>query len=112
VRRRKLQSGAVVKHTRYVLNYRDPTSGRQEFFERAKDAQSRRSELLGQVASGSYVDERTVPTIADAVEHWLADRTGKVKASTLGRPQGRGAAHSRPDPLRQSRAAGGLCRQP
>jgi len=86
VRRRKLQNGAVVQHTRHVLNYRDPKSGqrRQEFFERAKDAQARRSELLGQIASGSYVDDRTVPTVADAVEHWLADKAGKVKRSTLG----------------------------
>ena len=85
VRRRKLTSGAFVHQTRYVLNYRDLKTGqrRQEFFERAKDAQERRSEFLGEFASGSYVDARTVPTIANAVEHWLADRTGKVKANTL-----------------------------
>src|SRR5215207_4949134 len=86
VRRRKLQGGAAVQYTRYVLNYRHPTTGqrRQEFFERAKDAQARRSELQGHVAAGTYVDERTVPTVADALDHWLADRAGNVKASTLG----------------------------
>jgi hypothetical protein len=85
VRHRKLSDGRGVHQTRYVLNYRNPGSGqrRQEFFERAKDAQSRKAELAAQVASGSYVDERTVPTIADVVDHWLADRTGKVKPSTL-----------------------------
>ena len=55
VRRRKLQNGAAVQYTRHVLNYRDPKSGqrRQEFFERAKDAQARRAELMCQVASSA-----------------------------------------------------------
>ncbi|MEQ1940790.1 site-specific integrase [Mesorhizobium sp. VNQ89] len=35
------------------------------------------------IAEGSYVDERKAPTIAKAIEHWLEDREGKVKASTL-----------------------------
>ena len=32
---------------------------------------------------GSYVDERTAPTVGQAVDHWLADKNGKVKPSTL-----------------------------
>src|ERR1700722_14084450 len=85
VRRRRYRGGAVVRLTRYVVNYRDPRTGqrRQEFFERAKDAQQRRSELLAMVAAGSYVDERAAPTVAEAVDHWLADRAAKIKASTF-----------------------------
>jgi integrase len=85
VRRRRYPNGAIVHLTRHVVNYRDPKSGRrrQEFFERAKDAQHRRSELLGMVAAGSYVDERAAPSVAAVVDHWLADRAGKVKPNTL-----------------------------
>lgn len=84
-RKRKLRGGQTVLHERYVLNYREPRSGqrRQEFFERKKEAEARQRELIAKVADNTYVDERTVPTVAEAVDHWLADREGKVKASTL-----------------------------
>ncbi|MGQ4274940.1 hypothetical protein [Terrihabitans sp. B22-R8] len=84
-RKRKLKTGQVVLHDRYVLNYRDPNSGlrRQEFFERKKEAEARQRELQNQVADNAYVDQRAVPTVEDAVKHWLADREGKVKATTL-----------------------------
>jgi integrase len=85
VRRRRLKSGLAVRQTRYVLNYREPDSGqrRQEFFERQKEAQDRKAELTAMVAAGAYVDERKAPTVAEALDHWLADKTGKVKATTL-----------------------------
>ena len=85
VRSRKLGSGVKVEYLRYVLNYRDPKSGkrRQEFFDRQKDAQARKGDLIVKVGTGSYVDERTVPTVAEAVDHWFSDREGKVKANTL-----------------------------
>lgn len=35
------------------------------------------------VAEGSYVDERKAPTLAQAIDHWLTDKLGKVKPSTL-----------------------------
>jgi integrase len=85
IRRRRYPNGVVVRLTRHVLNYSDPRTGRrrQEFFERVKDAQHRRSMLLGMVASDTYVDERAAPTVAESVDHWLADRAGKVKPNTL-----------------------------
>jgi integrase len=85
IRRRRLSTGAMIRQTRYVLNYREPKSGRrrQVFFERAKDAQDRRSELLTKIAAGNAIDESATPTVAEAVEHWLADRAAKVKANTL-----------------------------
>jgi integrase len=84
-RTRTSRSGAVVVHTRYVLNYRDPATGRrrQEFFELQKEAQARRSELIRKVGSGRYVDERTIPTIAEATDHWLRDKETRVKGNTL-----------------------------
>lgn len=84
-RKRKLLSGQAVVHTRYVVNYADPKTGkrRQEFFERQKDAQSRRSELVVRVSDGLHVDDRKVPTVGQAIDHWLADKTGNVKSSTL-----------------------------
>src|SRR5690242_2510225 len=85
VRKRKLISGAVATHVRYVLNYRNPKSGhrRQEFFERQKDAHERKTELILKVADGAPVDERQVPTVSKAVDHWLADKEQKVKPNTL-----------------------------
>lgn len=84
-RKRKLISGATVLQDRYVLNYRDPKSGlrKQVFFERKRDAEARERELMKQVAEGSYVDPKAVPTIGEAIDHWLADKKGKVKPSTL-----------------------------
>lgn len=85
VRKRKLKSGEVVKHLRYVLNYREPISGdrRQEFYETLKAAEARRNDLTAKVMSDSYADERKAPTVGQAVDHWLADRDGKVKPNTL-----------------------------
>ena len=36
-----------------------------------------------QVTSGAYVDERTTPTVSQAIDHWLADKKPKVKANTF-----------------------------
>lgn len=85
VRTRQLRGGRTVRQLRYVLNYRDPKSGRrrQEFFERYKDAQARQSELVAAVQTGAYCDPRQSPTIAQALDHYLDDKRGQVKPSTL-----------------------------
>jgi integrase len=85
VRKRKLSSGVGVRQERYVLNFRDPRSGqrRQLFFERKKEAEAKQRSLLLQAAEKRYVNERTVATVSEAIEAWIADRTGKVKAPTL-----------------------------
>ena len=84
-RRRKNRDGRIVLLERYVLNFRDPHTGqrRQLFFDRKKDAEAEQRSIALKASQNSYVDERTAPTIAKAAEHWLADRDGKVKASTL-----------------------------
>ena len=84
-RRRRLRSGKVVDQVRHVLSFRDPRSGQrhQEFFVRYKVALARRNELVRLVAEGHYHDKRDTPTITEAIDDWLGDREGKVKASTL-----------------------------
>jgi integrase len=55
IRRRKLKSGAIVEQVRFVLNWRDPRTGEREqrFFERQKDAQERRAELVAAFERGA-----------------------------------------------------------
>src|SRR5579862_4285475 len=85
VRRRKLKSGEIIEQTRYVLNWRDPRSGAREqrFFERQRDAQERRSELIAAYGRGSYSEQRKSLTVADAVTAWLESKRGAVRPNTL-----------------------------
>src|SRR6478609_7918680 len=84
-RRCKMPDGRVVTYERHVLNFRDQASGkrRQLFFDRKRDAEAYAKTLTLKVAEGTWVEPKTIPTVAEAVEHWLADRCGKVKATTL-----------------------------
>jgi integrase len=83
-RKRRLQSGAVVMQTRYVLNFRDPRTGdrKQLFFERQKDAQRKANEIQANVTRGTYAPERKPLTVKDTVVAWIADRSGHVKQRT------------------------------
>ncbi|MDX0769586.1 tyrosine-type recombinase/integrase [Sinorhizobium medicae] len=84
-RRRKLANGTIASYPQWYCEYREPLTGkrRRRAFNRKKDAEAFRNALLVKVAEGSYVDERTAPTVSKAIDHWLADKEGKVKASTL-----------------------------
>ena len=85
-RRRVLKSGVVVTQTRWVLNYREPRTGRrrQLFFERQRDAQAKRAEVVIQIVTGSYrADRNREVTIRTVAERWLDDRRDKVKACTV-----------------------------
>jgi integrase len=85
IRRRKLKSGEVVEQTRYVLNWRDPRSGEREqrFFERQKNAQEKRAELLVALDRGTYSPERKILTVGDAAVAWLETKCGTVRRSLL-----------------------------
>lgn len=85
VRKRTLRSGATVVQTRYVVNYREPGTGKRKqlFFERQKDAQAKRSEIAGNLQNGTYSAQRRTVTVGDAVRAWLADRESSVKGYTL-----------------------------
>lgn len=84
-RRRKLRSGTVASYPQWYCEYREPLTRkrRRRAFNRKKDAEAFRNTLLLKVAEGSYVDERTAPTVAQAINHWLQTKEGAVKASTL-----------------------------
>ena len=84
-RRRQNTEGRTIVHVRYFLNYRDPKTGRrlQPSFDRRGDAEAARNEIVAAVQGGSYVDRRRAPTVADAAQHWLQNREGQVKASTM-----------------------------
>lgn len=84
-RRRKLKDGSTAAYPQWYCEYRDPQTRKRcrRAFNRKKDAEAFRNSLLVKVAEGSYVDERKAPTLGQAIDHWLADKVGKVKPSTL-----------------------------
>jgi hypothetical protein len=79
-RRRKLKSGETIEQTRYVLNWRDPRTGSREqrFFERQKEAQEKRAELIAAYDRGSYSANRKSLTVAEAVSAWLEAKRPSV----------------------------------
>ncbi len=83
-RRRVLKSGIVVLHTRYVLNFRDPRTGkrRQMFCRSQKEAIAKRDNLVAAVATDTYAWSGTPLTVAGAIEHWLDNRRTEIKTST------------------------------
>ena len=85
VRRRKLKGGSVVEQVRFVLNWRDPRTGAREqrFFERQRDAQERRAELVAAFDRGAYSSENRSVTVADAVAAWLQSKHSTVRAITF-----------------------------
>src|SRR6185437_8009390 len=85
VRCRKLKDGSVVEQTRYVLNWRDPRSGEREqrFFERQRDAQDKRSELIAAYDRGVYSSSNRTVTVGDAVATWLETKRDVVRPITF-----------------------------
>ena len=85
IRRRKLKDGSVVEQTRYVLNWRDPRTGarQQRFFERQREAQERRRELLAAYERGVYSSQTKTVTVEAAVAAWLETKRGVVRPITL-----------------------------
>lgn len=84
IRRRTLSGGRVVEQTRWFVNFNDPETGQRKLpsFETKRDAEAFRTELLGKVHTGGYVDPGRAPTVSDAVAHYLKNRKSEVKAST------------------------------
>ena len=85
IRRRKLKDGSVVEQTRYVLNWRDPRTGarQQRFFERQREAQERRRELLAAYDRGVYSSQTKTVTVEAAVAAWLETKRGVVRPITF-----------------------------
>jgi len=85
-RKRKRQDGTIVVHTRWVLNYRKPRSGKrgQLFFDKQKDAQARRNQIIAEIETGTYSEDRSRNvTIREIVRRWVESRDGEVKDGTL-----------------------------
>jgi len=83
-RTRTLTSGATVVQTRFVVNFKHPTTGqrKQIFVKSHKEAIARRDELIAGAITGTFPTERTRLTVAEAVEHWLENRKPEVKKAT------------------------------
>ena len=84
IRKRRRADGSIVEQPRYVVDFRDPISRarRQVFFERRKDAEAKRAELLVEMATGRYASPTTA-TVQTAMQNWLDDRRPKVKRVTF-----------------------------
>src|SRR5579863_8507531 len=85
LRRRKLNDGSIVEQVRFVLNWRDPRTGEREqrFFERQRDAQQRRAELIVAYDRGAYGSSNRSVTVADADAGWLETKRGVVRPITF-----------------------------
>jgi integrase len=83
-RTRTLTSGATVVQTRFVVNFRHPTTGqrKQIFVKSHKEAISRRDELIAGAVTGNFPIERIDLTVGEVVEHWLENRRLEVKKAT------------------------------
>ena len=85
-RRRRLSSGRLVVQTRFVVNYRDPSSGRRKqlFFTRQKDALAMRDAIVASIATGTPYSAASdaETTVAAVMDRWLENRRREVKAGT------------------------------
>lgn len=84
-RRRKLKDNTLAEYPQYYCEYREPLTNKRcrRAFDRKKDAEAFRNSLLVKVSENNYVDERKAPTVSKAMDHWLENKEGNVKASTL-----------------------------
>jgi integrase len=83
-RKRRLRSGGDIVQTRYVVNFREPRSGKRKqlFFERFKDAVAMRDALVASVATDTYSQVHTDLTVAQVADYWLQSRRTEVKPVT------------------------------
>lgn len=79
LRRRKLASGEIVNQIRYVLSFRDPSTGarRQLFFDKLRDAERARSTAM------EAPRETKTLTIAEVVAGWLEAKRSTVRPITF-----------------------------
>jgi integrase len=84
IRKRPRADGGIVEQPRFVVDFRDPVSQarRQFFFEKRKDAEAKRAELIAAMATGRYASPTTA-TVTTAMQNWLDDRRPKVKGVTF-----------------------------
>jgi len=85
IRKRQLAGARITEQTRWFVNFRDPETGQRKLpsFETKREAEAFRTELLGKVHTGNYIDPSRAPTVGEAVRHYLENRKPEVKPSTL-----------------------------
>lgn len=68
-----------------MLNWRDSRtdSREQRFFERLKDAQEKRAELMAAYDRNNYSATQPNLTVADAVKAWLETKKGTIRENTF-----------------------------
>ncbi|GHB04722.1 site-specific integrase [Algimonas arctica] len=84
-RRRKLKDGSTTEQIRYVVNFNDPETRKraQKFFEKRRDAEAFKQNLIVDIRSGEYFAQREDVTVADVVELWLSAREGKIRPNSM-----------------------------
>ncbi|MBN8544254.1 MAG: site-specific integrase [Alphaproteobacteria bacterium] len=83
--RRKLNDGSVKEYDRYVVNYRNPKTGKrvQQFYERQKEAQAAQRQILVDLDQGIFSNEKQNLTVAEAYDYWIKNRSMEIKRMTL-----------------------------
>jgi integrase len=83
-RKRVTRAGGQVVQTRFVVNFREPRTGRRKqlFYVHHKDAVAMRDTLLASIASGTYTGANPNWTVGQAVAYWLQNRRNEVKNTT------------------------------
>lgn len=82
---RRQRDGSIKEYDRYVLQYRDPKTGKrvQQFYSRQKEAYDAQRQIVLDHEQGTLYDKRQVPTLEVAFDSWIADREGQIKPYTL-----------------------------
>lgn len=82
--KKRLRSGEVKEYPRYVLTYNDPITAKrvERFFKTKKEAEAEQNSLIISVSDGSHSPTRKIPTIAEAVKHYMSHREGNIRKST------------------------------
>lgn len=84
-RRRTLRDGSKTENIRYVVNYVDPEKRKraQRFFEKRRDAESFKQDLIVDIQSGAYFSNREQVTVGDVVGLWFSVREGRLKQNSM-----------------------------
>ncbi|WP_409432773.1 hypothetical protein ACJ3XI_11285 [Litorimonas sp. RW-G-Af-16] len=83
--KRKLRDGTQKTLLRFIVNFKDPETGSraQKFFERRKDAEQFKQQLITDINNGDYFSAREDVTIANVVELWFSIRHGQIKPISI-----------------------------
>jgi integrase len=89
-RRRKRRDGSTAENVRYVVNYIDPDSQNraQKFFEKRREAEAFKQNLIVDIQNGNYFAKREDVTVGDVVDLWFSARVGKIQRNSMRHHEG------------------------